>query len=72
MASIFVLRTQLEQTLAQINRQIEEVRHRAISFTPDLEDITQFQDKNGNFVMIPLLAAKAQVLSGLASLATVK
>ena len=72
MASNFVLKQQLEQTLTQINRQIEEVRHAAISITPDLEDITQVRDKNGAYVMIPLLAAKAQVLSGLAALATVK
>jgi hypothetical protein len=53
---------ELARTMAQINAQIEEVKKFAKS-----NDMTPFEirDSNGNWIMAPLLAAKAQALHAL-------
>lgn len=63
----------LKDNLAQINSQIaatvEDVE-KQIAVLPYPVDVTVYQWKNrdGSFVLAPLLAAKAQVLSGMAAL----
>ena len=52
----------LGQTMAQINTQIEEVKKAAKVL--DVQS-SELRDMNGNFVMVPLLAAKAQTLHAL-------
>lgn len=52
----------LGQTMAQINTQIEEVKKTAKVL--DVQS-SELRDMNGNFVMVPLLAAKAQTLHAL-------
>lgn len=52
----------LAQTLARINSQIETVEHDAKVMGISPHDM---RDATGNYVMIPLLAAKAQCLHAL-------
>ena len=54
---------ELSKTVIQINRVIEDVRQQA----GEMEiEAAKLRDSNGNWVMIPLLAAKAQSLHALA------
>lgn len=59
------LKTNLEQTLLQIDAQLDSVQAYCVG-----EKIRPFdlKDSTGNWVMIPLLAAKAQVLTALLNL----
>lgn len=52
----------LGQTLAQVNSQIETVEHKAKELGVSAHDM---QDANGNFILIPLLSAKALCLHSL-------
>lgn len=54
---------ELTRTLVQVNAQIEAVRREAVSMGIEAVDM---KDAHGNFVLIPLLAAKAQALHALA------
>jgi len=53
---------ELTRTLSQVNRQIEAVQRDAVAKGIEAVDM---RDTNGNFVLIPLLAAKAQALHAL-------
>lgn len=53
---------ELAQTLTSINKQIKVVEDKAEIMGFDAHDI---RDANGNWALIPLLAAKAQILHAL-------
>lgn len=63
----------LKDNLAEINRQIaattEDLEKQiAVLPYPDLTSVYQIKHRDGSHVLAPLLAAKAQVLSGMAAL----
>ena len=60
--SIADLKIRLNQVLIQIDNQIDSVQAYCVGAgtRPD-----EFMDTRGNFVMVPLLTAKAQVLTAL-------
>lgn len=64
-----VIRAELAKTLKEVDAQIEQVRQFALD-----HDISVYslRDANGGWTYIPLLAAKAQCLSGIAQLQTPK
>ena len=53
---------ELTRTLVQVNAQIEAVRREAVTMGIEAVDM---KDTHGNFVLIPLLSAKAQALHAL-------
>lgn len=55
----------LRGNLTEVNMMINTVTQKAKDSNID---VYKMQDMQGNFVLIPLLAAKAQILSGLAHL----
>jgi hypothetical protein len=60
-----LLQQELRNLRAELNRQIHQVRMLAKEM--DIEAAV-LKDQSGNFMLTPLLAAKAQVLSALANL----
>jgi hypothetical protein len=64
---------ELRTTLAQIEKQIEAIQkdrwmRMPVHIKPSEDGIYRIQDKNGGYLMTPLLAAKAQCLSAIAAL----
>lgn len=60
-----IVKNELHLCLAQINSQINVVRETAT----EAEILSyKLQDTNGNFILAPLLVAKAQVLDALSRL----
>ncbi len=62
-----LLRTELAAVLSEINGQIDEVEDQARRMGLPGNEL---RDKNGNWVMVPLLSAKVQVLHALTLLQT--
>jgi hypothetical protein len=60
------LRDELLATLKDLDTQIEDVSRRAGEMGIDP---VKFRDASGGWILAPMLAAKAQVLNGLATLA---
>lgn len=67
------LYTELHRTHLEINKQIEAIKndvamHVPEGEKPDPDVYYQLNDGRGNFILADMLAAKAQVLSGMAAL----
>ena len=68
MASQFIIKQQINTLLEDINSQIRVIKDDAISLTPDVESLFNLRHRDGKYVMVPLLLAKAELLAGLARL----
>lgn len=58
------LRKETAMTLSQINAVIEEIRRQCMAADQPIEP-SALQDRNGGYILAPLLCAKAQCLNTL-------
>lgn len=69
------LYNELERTLLEVKHQIHIVEHEASQFPGAYEkgiDPALLKDRSGNYILAPLLVAKAQCLLGMAQLKSAK